>query len=99
MAYDANITAPNNKLNVKSLLDYIWYHDSDMSVGSIGYDINYAHGPCLCEEDRFDEMKRSVSHICVTPFKPAFQPRTPQKLSETFRFFFYNSGSEDLPTC
>ena len=26
MTYDENLTAPNNKLNNKSLQDHIWYH-------------------------------------------------------------------------
>ena len=35
MAYDVNFTAPKNKLNVKSLPDYIWYHYSSMSVSVV----------------------------------------------------------------
>ena len=26
MIYDVNFAAPNNRLNDKNLLDYIWYH-------------------------------------------------------------------------
>ena len=36
-------------------------------------------------------MNRSVAHL-----KPAFLPRLPVKLSETFRMFWEDSGSEDL---
>ena len=35
-AYDVNFNTPNNKLNAKKLLDYIWCHYSGMSVALSG---------------------------------------------------------------
>ena len=57
MVHDINFTAPNNQLNFKSLLGYIWYLYSDMSDGVVGYDFVNDFGLFLCGEDRFNEMK------------------------------------------
>ena len=61
MACDENFTAQNNKFNAKSLLDYIWYLYSPLSVGAVGYDLHYDPGLFLCGGDWFDKMKRYMA--------------------------------------
>ena len=39
MAYDISFTAPNNQLNLKSLLASVWHLYSVMSIGLVGYDL------------------------------------------------------------
>ena len=51
MVYDISYIIPNNYMNFKTLLRYIWYPYSNMSVGAVGYDIDYGFGPCLCGGD------------------------------------------------
>ena len=51
MVYDVSFTAESNKLIVESLLDYIYYHYSNMSVGVVGYDFDYDLGSRLCRGD------------------------------------------------
>ena len=53
MAYDVNLTAPNNKFNAKSLLDFIQHHYSNMSVVVVEYDVDYNISPCLCAKGCF----------------------------------------------
>ena len=48
MISDVSFTALNNELNVKSLVDFIWYHYSHMSVGVVGYNFDCDPGPGLC---------------------------------------------------
>ena len=57
LAYDVNLMAPNNQLNFKSLLGYIWYIYSNLSVDVVGNDFYYDLRSCLCGRDRFDEVK------------------------------------------
>ena len=47
MTYDVSFIAPNNKLNVASLLDLIWYRYSNVSFGVAGHDFDYAL-VCVC---------------------------------------------------
>ena len=46
MIYDVNLCARNSELNVKSMLDYTQRHNSNQSVGIVGYD--FEHDVCLC---------------------------------------------------
>ena len=46
-----NFTTQINELNAKDLVDYIWHHYSDLSVGIAGYDFDYDFGPHLCRGD------------------------------------------------
>ena len=45
---DVNFTVRSNNMNAKSLLDYICYHYSYLSVGIVEYDLSYGHGLCFC---------------------------------------------------
>ena len=53
---DGNFTIRNNKLSknvtVESLLDFIWHHHSDLSLGIDGYGLDYELGLCVrtCEK-------------------------------------------------
>ena len=58
MVYDINFTAPNNQLNFKCLVGHIWYLHSNMSVGVVSNDFDYALGPCLCRGNWLEEIKR-----------------------------------------
>ena len=60
MVYVVKVATLNNKLNVKGLLDHIWYHNLNMSVGVVGYDFDYDHGQWLCARDWFVKKKRKV---------------------------------------
>ena len=42
------VAATSNKLNINSLLHYIWYPYSNLSVGADAYDFNYDSGLHLC---------------------------------------------------
>ena len=50
MVNHVNFTAMNNKLNVRSSLDDIWYGYSSMSVDVVGHDFLCDSGLCLCAE-------------------------------------------------
>ena len=51
-AYEINFTTRNNKLNAKSLLDYIYQlHYSNLSVGVGRQDLDNNLVPCLCGRD------------------------------------------------
>ena len=95
MAYDVNLTIPKKRLNFISLLDYICYHYSDMSVGVVGHDFDYDHGSCLCGDDWCSKMKDMwlEAHI---KFKLDFQPRISLKFSETLQMLWGDPGREGL---
>ena len=40
-AYEINFSTPNNQRNFRSLVGYICYLYSNMSVGAVGYDFDY----------------------------------------------------------
>ena len=44
-------TAPNKRLNFRSLAGYSWYLYSNMSVGADGYDFDYDSDLYLCDGD------------------------------------------------
>ena len=58
---DINLTARGNQLNFRSLLDYVWYLYSNMSVDAVENDFEYDLGPWLCGRDKFDEIRIYVA--------------------------------------
>ena len=51
LAYDKQSTAPSNQISFRSLVGYIWYCYSDMSVGAVEYDFDYDSDLYLCDGD------------------------------------------------
>ena len=84
MAYDINLTAPNNQLNFKSLLASIWRLYSNMSVGLVGYDLIITLAVFVCGRliRRYENL-RNLEHM-LSLFSSYVRSRDFSRRSECF---------------
>ena len=87
-------TAPKNQLTFRSVVAYIWYLYSNISVGAVWYDSDHDSDLYLCDVDRFDEMNTCWFIHSFTSVRNEHLEHTSSPLSNYFRRRTFSKHSE-----